>query len=285
MSKSFCIKTNNKKVILYLLNTFKNTPIKNMYVSSLKHSKYNNIVIHYTGKNINSFNAFFNNAIANCIINLYEFKIIKHIINCNYFYFTEIEQQKILDITVNYLKTNELNECASRKSEIESSITEYFLNNKSVILDGFINFRINSYIKALDSTVDSAVNKFVIDREYLEFIDLLKCYINSKSYGTNTIHLVYNSQESFLLDEFKNNISLKESPLDNKFISDISFSSNDYTLNALLTLLPKKIYIHIIDKKDDEFINTLKLIFENRIIFCSDCNICRTYKLAITKRF
>ena len=43
-------------------------------------------------------------------------------------------------------------------------------------------------------------------------------------------------------------------------------------------LLPNKIYIHLIDTKADEFINTLKLIFENRIEFCNDCNICNIFK-------
>ena len=40
-------------------------------------------------------------------------------------------------------------------------------------------------------------------------------------------------------------------------------------------LIPKKIYIHLVDNYIDDFINTLKLIFENRIILCTDCNICR----------
>ena len=63
-----------------------------------------------------------------------------------------------------------------------------------------------------------------------------------------------------------------------KYLSDISFSSNDYMLNSLLTLLPRKIYIHLIDNCIDEFINTLNLIFEKRISICTNCNICNFYK-------
>ena len=68
-------------------------------------------------------------------------------------------------------------------------------------------------------------------------------------------------------------INLLKSPS----LSDISFSSNDIALNTLLSILPSKIEIHIIDK-EDEFINTLKLIFEDRVRVCNDCNICRTYR-------
>ena len=67
--------------------------------------------------------------------------------------------------------------------------------------------------------------------------------------------------------------------LNAKYISDISFSSNDYALNNLLTLLPQKIYIHLANSYEDEFINTLKLIFNDRIFICKDCDICRLYSI------
>ena len=125
----------------------------------------------------------------------------------------------------------------------------------------------------------SDMNKFIIDREYTEFIDLLKCYISSKDYGTNIVHLIYQNQESILLDEFKKIIDLDDSILNSKYLSDITFSSNDYTLNTLLTLLPEKIYIHLVDGIQDEFINTLKLVFDDRVYLCNDCNICKIYRL------
>ena len=279
MLKSFCIKTNSNKIINYLLNEFENIEFEDIYVSKMKFKIYNNFIVHYTGKDLDSFYNIFSNILSSAILKFYEKDIIKHIINSNYFYFTEIDQRKILEIVNSYLYDNELDEVCIRKDSLVISCIDYFSNNKSAILDGFVNFRINDYIKIIDYIVDLAVNKFVIDREYTEFIDLLKCYINSKDCCTNVVHLIYCSQESTLLDEFKNIISLDDSVLDSKYVSDISFSSNDYTLNALLTLLPKKIYIHIINGTEDEFINTLKLIFDNRVYICNDCNICNAYKL------
>ena len=63
-----------------------------------------------------------------------------------------------------------------------------------------------------------------------------------------------------------------------KYLSDITFSSKDYCLNALLNLLPKKIIVHEIIE-EDEFIETLKLIFQNRLMICKECNICKTFSL------
>lgn len=279
MLKSFCIKTNNNRVVDYLLNKFEDVELEDLYISKLQFKFYNNFIVHYKGKDIDSFYNIFSNILSSAIIDFYERDIIRHIISSNYFYFTDIEQRKIFDIVNNYLYNNELIESYIRKDSINISCIEYFSNNKSAILDGFVNFRINDYIKIIDYIVDMAVNKFVIDREYTEFIDLLKCYINSKDYGTTDVHLIYQNEESILLDEFKKTIDLDDSILNSKYLSDITFSSNDYTLNTLLTLLPQRIYIHLVDGIQDEFINTLKLVFDDRVYLCNDCNICKIYRL------
>lgn len=279
MLKSFCIKTNNKKIVDYLLNNFEKVKIDKLYISKLEFKLYNNFIVHYKGKDLIVFHEVFSNILSSAIIEFYEKDIIKHIINTNYFYFTDIEQRKIFDIVNDYLYNGELPESYIRKDSIIISCIEYFSNNKSTILDGFVNFRLKEYIKILDYIVDMAVNKFVLDREYTEFIDLLKCYISSRGYGIGAVHLIYQNQESILLDEYKKIINLDDSILNSKYLSDISFSSNDYTLNTLLTLLPEKIYIHLIDGVQDEFINTLKLVFDNRIYICNDCNICKVYRL------
>lgn len=279
MLKSFCIKTNNNRVVDYLLNKFEDVELENLYISKLQFKFYNNFIVHYKGKDIDSFYNIFSNILSSAIIEFYERDIIRHIISSNYFYFTDIEQRKIFDIVNNYLYNNELVESYIRKDSINISCIEYFSNNKSAILDGFVNFRINDYIKIIDYIVDMAVNKFVIDREYTEFIDLLKCYINSRDCGTTDVHLIYQNEESTLLDESKRIIDLDDSILNSKYLSDITFSSNDYTLNTLLTLLPQKIYIHLVDGIQDEFINTLKLVFDDRVYLCNDCNICKIYRL------
>ena len=81
-----------------------------------------------------------------------------------------------------------------------------------------------------------------------------------------------------ILDENKNIIENSKELFRAKFLSDISFSTNDYTLNTLLNLLPNKLYIHLINNCADEFIKTLCLIFEKKVVICNDCNICSLYR-------
>ena len=126
--------------------------------------------------------------------------------------------------------------------------------------------------------VNEAVNSFLLEKEYLEFISLLKLYINSQSSDCNLVHLIYSPAESILLDENKEIIPLTDEIFKAKYLSDISFSNNDYILNTLLNLLPQKIYIHLVGGYLDEFIHTLQLVFENKTILCPDCHICKIYK-------
>ena len=145
-------------------------------------------------------------------------------------------------------------------------------------MTGFIKFRLTDYYNVLEELVDEAVNIYIVEKEYLEFVSLLKLYISSQNSNIDVIHLIYSDENSILLNKNKNIIPFSEDLLKTKYLSDISFSKNDYILNTLLNLLPKKIYIHIIHNYIDEFINTLSLIFENRVVICKDCDICELYK-------
>lgn len=272
--RSFCFKTNNTKIINYLLKRIEEIDFEDLVYSENKFKIYKNVILHYKGKEYKKFNKFLSSLLEEIVIEFYEEKILKQLINYNYFYFDEYERKSILD---NCIKTIEPDEYMKNISQ-QKDVVEYFNENKKMILDGFVYFRLKDYIKYLDEVVDYAVNQFIVEKEYKEFINLLKVYVETRKPEYKTLHLIYLNNESILLDEEKNIVSVSENIYNAKYLSDISFSSNDFALNALLTLLPEKIEIHLIDD-EDEFINTLKLIFEGRVFICKECEICKTYKM------
>lgn len=276
--KSFCIKTNNTEIKNYLLKNLAFIDLENIYYIDRQFKIYDNIIIHYTGQKENEFLNLFSELISNCILIFFEPLLIKRNINLNYFYFDDFEKKTIEQNCYNHIISNEDENLKYRKNEILQTTFNYISENKSMILDGFVNFRLENYLNTIDDIVDYSVNKYVVEKEYTEFINLLKLYIDSKESEAKLVHLVYINGESILLDINRNIISLSDNIFNAKYLSDISFSSNDYALNALLTLLPERIEIHIIGY-EDEFINTLKLIFGTRIFICRECNICRTYKI------
>lgn len=276
--KSFCIKTNNIKIRDYLLNSLASTDFENIYYISRNFKLYKNVIVHYTGELECDFLNILSNIISDCILVFFEPFLIKRSLNFNYFYFDNFEKKLIEENCYSYISSNEDDTLKFRKDEIWPNVLKYISENKAMVLDGFVNFRLDNYLETIDDIVDYSVNKYIVEKEYTEFINLLKLYIDSKNSETDLVHLIYTNGESILLDNRQNIISLTDNIFEAKYLSDISFSSNDYALNALLTLLPKRIELHIIGFEDD-FINTLKLVFGPRIFTCKECNICRTYKI------
>lgn len=276
--KSICIKTNNENLLNYLLNELDYIEIKPVVISTNKFKNYKNIIIHYSGNEIKKFIHEVSCILACLVIDELEESFIKKLILKNYFYFDFNERKHIVEMCFDIF-TDDFNLYFDKKYNcLINDFESYLKNNKSIILDGFLNFRIKDYMSILEEVVDDAVNNFVIEKEYLEFISLLKMYVNSQKSTCDIVHLIYNNESSILLDKDKNIINVSDDVFKAKYLSDISFSSNDYALNSLLTLIPKKIYIHLIDNCIDEFIHTLSLIFESRVEICTDCDICKIYK-------
>ena len=276
--KSFCIKNNNNLILDYLLNKFMNIDLENTYISKNSFKYYKNIIVHYNGKNEDIFIYKMSNILTQCILKFYENNNIKRIINTDYFYFEPNEKKIIFNNCLELLNSKDTIEYENRKEKIFICVYEYVKENKFFILDGFVNFRLFEYTSLLEELVDIAVNKFVIDKEYKEFIELLQNYIATQKSKSNIIHLIYTESNPILLDENQNVLAYNSEMKQPKYLSDISFSSKDYCLNALLNLLPKKIIVHELIE-EDEFVETLKLIFGNRLIVCKECNICKTFSL------
>lgn len=276
--KSICIKTNNSNLLDYLLNELDYIELDHIYISNNNFKNYKNIIVHYRGNDNKKFIHEISCILSCLVIDELEESFFKKIILKNYFYFNSTEIKQILEMCFDIL-TDDFNTYFDKKYNcLISDFETYLTNNKSIILTGFINFRIKDYMMILENIVDEAVNTFIIEKEYLEFVSLLKMYINSQNCNCEIVHLIYNNENSILLDENKNIINISDDIFKAKYLSDITFSSNDYALNSLLTLIPKKIYIHLIDNVIDEFIHTIGLIFENRTEICTDCDICKIYK-------
>ena len=276
--KSLCIKTNNSNLLKYLLNEFNDLDIPDVCFSSKKFKHYKNVIIHYTGNSKDLFLDKISYILSLLVIDELEESFLKQSISHDYFYFNIHEQEKILNICFDIMSCDFSN-IFDKKFKVLYKIFYNFISNNNVLyLTGFIKFRGKKYFEILDNIIAEAVNSYIIEKEYFEFISLLQLYINSQPPQTELIHVIYSNSNTILLDSNKEIINVSHENLKSKYLSDISFSNNDYTLNALLTLLPKDIYIHLLVPYIDDFINTLQNIFKNRIHICTNCNICNIYK-------
>ena len=145
--KSFCIKTNNEDILDYLLSRTKEIDFEDLTYSKNEFKIYQNVIIHYEGKDEESFSYFLSELITEVILEFYEEKLIYQILNYNYFYFDEYERIQICNNCMNtiendYMEVEENRKNINRKQMIQKSLVSFIQENKSMILDGFVNFRL-----------------------------------------------------------------------------------------------------------------------------------------------
>lgn len=158
--KSFCIKTNSSKKEKFLLHELEEIQLTDFYISSYKFKIFKNIIIHYTGSDLVLFQRKLSEKIANTIEKFYDEDLLNRIIRKNYFYLTEREQEIINRISHKILLASKEDENFSKQILIEL-IYEYINENKKMILDGFVNFRIKEYIETLDYIAELAVTSYL----------------------------------------------------------------------------------------------------------------------------
>lgn len=191
--KSLCIKTNSQNIISYLLEEFQSLNLDSMYISNHKFKIYENVIVHFTSENTDFFYDKIATILTDSIIKFYQEKLLRRILEYNYFYFSLPEKKIILQIAKDFIEddtiTNDDNFFA-----IYYAVLDYIKQNKSLVLDGFVNFRLQNYTKNLDYIVDISVNKYLIEKEYNEFVSILKLYVSMTPYNSPLIHLVYHGR-------------------------------------------------------------------------------------------
>lgn len=158
--KSFAIKLTDDKLKEELISELEQITLSSFYLSSKDFKKFKNIIIHYSGNEIITCMILISDAIANVIQKEYDEYFINRIIHKNYFYISLEEQNSIKRIACKIQEASKEDENIS-KEILKNLIFEYLLENKSMILEGFVNFRIKEYIETLDYIVELAVTSYL----------------------------------------------------------------------------------------------------------------------------
>lgn len=229
------------------------------------------------------------NALSDIVINHWEPKIIKKIIKDNYFYFNSAEQNKVFEFTEDILNLNEnlgkrqLGCRIKRKGVVLHRIMDYVKTHNTIIIDGFVRFRLKDYMEQLEETVDKATDEYLMDREYREFIKLLRHFVELQESKLQTVNVVFEDNEFFLFDEHSSIIE-KDTGIDMIAKDNPDINVDDMIVSTLINLAPKRIVLHgNFCKEKREMVNALFNIFEGKVSFCSHCDLCLKIRPLKTK--
>lgn len=222
------------------------------------------------------------NVVSDVIISEWEEDLLEEIIQENYYYFNEDERKIIFDYASRNLNHGletpgeALVYTINRKSKILQKLLEYLSVNNQLVVDGFIKFRLKEYISELEESVERAVDDFIMDREYKEFIRLLKYFVDIQEPRVELIHVTMAPSGAFQLRD-KDRQVIESDYLDGMLIDQAGSEINyeDLLVSALITLAPKEVVLHIKDDGQyDNTVTTLKNVFANRVQICIGCDLC-----------
>ena len=220
-------------------------------------------------------------ALTEVIIEHYEHRILKKIAKANFFYLSEKERSSVTDNALKLLKDEKMMlpggfYKATRRSKIMRSILEYLEVENEINIDGFVNFRLSAYINELSDTMERALEIFVAEREYNEFIKLLRYFVEIQECKIDTIHLCQSKDGRYIMyDENRNRVSSDYFDELRSEILDDTINYDDLLISTLITISPKRITIHDIESfKNKELVQTIMNVFAERISICDKCELC-----------
>jgi putative sporulation protein YtxC len=160
--------------------------------------------------------------------------------------------------------------------QILSRVRDYFEKHEHINLDGFINFRLKDYDEYLNKIAAQAAEEYAIDKEYEEFINLLKYFVEiGEAKEARVDIIILPSGEHIILDENKKDITKKCHLEFEGVTTNEEIKNDDLLISSLISISPNKIIIHNINNlKNIELIMTLQNVFAGRLVVCHGCELC-----------
>ena len=182
----------------------------------------------------------------------------------------------VLQSSYSYLNNlheeGDIGKTLTRHNRILNEVSQYLENNYQLNLDGFFRFRLKDYYHELTESVEKAVNNFVMEKEYREFLRLLRYFVEVQEPKIEEVHVLFQTkQDFFILDEHFQPI--KPGQLEGILAQlDQEVEYEDWLLSALITIAPRRIVLHIVAPV--EMVETIISVFENRTVICEGCQLC-----------
>lgn len=217
--------------------------------------------------------------VSDYIVNYKEEEILKEILTQEFGYHSEEEQQQIISYVYSGIEVSQFEETSDnlhknilRKNIIEKAM-DYFCLEHTLTMDGFIRFRLKDQWGQWRSLVEHAVDEYLAEKEYKEFIQLARLFLTNQDTKTRLLHIVHIDDRNLqMYSESWHRMSLEKQE-QIAFFENRSKSYEDLLIGSIIHFAPEHIVIHT-DQENHHIIYTLKRIFDQRTTICNKCLDC-----------
>jgi putative sporulation protein YtxC len=240
-------------------------------------------------KLINIFNLYMANILYNVVVDEFARREMQSFLTDTYFFLKYDEIKEIKQLSVDALKSEGtiLNEYMvyfrNRKNSMIQKIIECIQENKEINIKGFITFRMKELRQDLESIIDKVVESYMVDKEYNEFIKLLKYFVEIQDSKIEKVNIIIKADGNYVVQDGKGKDIMQDLFSE---LSEVKYTgavnTEDLLISGLITNAPGKLSIHGEENcRSREIIETIKNVFGERVSFCSGCDMCEKVRTGI----
>jgi putative sporulation protein YtxC len=165
---------------------------------------------------------------------------------------------------------------SGRAGRIAPVLLDLIRDEGGVVLDGVLTFRLPGYLALLEEAVRQAVDEHLLEREYAEFIRVLRSFVAAQPTRTDRVHLVVEGAQVWLYDRDGRPLPLDRQPSVALESLEAAISYEDVLISALIAAAPTHIVVHRRRETPSNHVESVRRVFEARVERCKSrsCGLC-----------
>lgn len=224
---------------------------------------------------------YISNTIYKAIINKYRERELLEYLTENYFFLKHEEvidvDKKIKDVLNGECTVSSERHlyCLNKVTQIENIINEFIKEDNFINIDGFARFRLKGIRPVIEDIVDKIIEEYMVEKEYNEFINLLKYFVDIQDSKIDKVNIYINQNGEYTVRDKEGR------DLFSKFVAELvegkdasNINAEDVIISGLITNSPK--YIEVFNREfclNPEFLTTISKVFRERVVFSVTKNI------------
>ena len=162
-------------------------------------------------------------------------------------------------------------------------ITRCIEENNEINISGFLTFRTKDLNGDLESIADKVVEEYMVEKEYNEFIKLLKYFVDVQDSKVDEVNILIEKNGNYYLRDEAGNDLVENMMVE---LPDVKFDSienqEELIISIIISSAPKKVIIHCVQHcKNKELIETISKVFTDKVYYCDNCIECEKIKTGI----
>ena len=168
----------------------------------------------------------------------------------------------------------------NRKNTVIDKITRCIEENNEINISGFLTFRTKELRGDLECIVDKVVEEYMVEKEYNEFIKLLKYFVDVQESKVDEVNILIEKSGNYSLRDEEGNDLIGNMIMELPEVQyDSKENQEELIISTLITSAPKKVIIHCSENCiNKELLQTISKVFVDKVYYCDKCAACEKIK-------